>query len=83
MLGVLPNHGFFQITYPSHNRWKCKKQFQDPKLQSDQANIPHMERGMGEWHPTKPDKHPKLAVEVALHQDAYNKICLKRPTTTG
>ena len=37
---------------------------------------------MGVWNPTKPNKHPKLAVEVAPCHDAYNKIGLKTPTTT-
>ena len=42
-----------------------------------------MEGGTSEWHPNKPDKHLKLAVEVALCHNNYHKISLKIPTTTG
>ena len=38
---------------------------------------------MGRWLPNKPNKHPKLAVEVSLCQDANNKKGLKAPTTPG
>ena len=36
---------------------------------------------MGMWHPNKPEKHPNLAVGVALCQDAYNEIGLEAPNT--
>ena len=32
---------------------------------------------------TKPDKHPKLAVEAALCHNAYNEFGLKAPNTAG
>ena len=38
---------------------------------------------MGRWHPNKPDKQPKLAVEVTVCQNAYNKIGLKAPKAAG
>ena len=38
---------------------------------------------MGRWHRTKPDKHPGLAVEVALCHNAYDEIGLKAPNTAG
>ena len=81
MVGVLPNHRSFQITHRSHNRQRCKHQFHDPKLQPHRAKIPHMESVMGKWHPTKSKKHPKLAVEGALCQVAYDEIGLKLPNT--
>ena len=42
-----------------------------------------MEHMLGRWLPNKPNKHPKLAVEVSLCQDANNKKGLKAPTTPG
>ena len=36
---------------------------------------------MGRWHPTKPDKHPKLAVEVTLCHNAYGEIGFEAPNT--
>ena len=42
-----------------------------------------MERVMGRWHPTKPDKHPELAVEVTLCHDTYGKIGIEAPKAAG
>ena len=39
------------------------------RLLRDQVAILHMEHMKGRWHPTKPDKRPKLAIEVALCHD--------------
>ena len=76
-LGVLPNHGSFQIVHRGHNSRRCKHRFHESELQPNQAAIPHM----GRWHKTKPDKHPELAVEVALFHSAYNKLSPKAPNT--
>ena len=38
---------------------------------------------MGRWHPTKPNKHHKLAVQVTLRHNAYDKISLEAPNTAG
>ena len=38
---------------------------------------------MGRLHQTKPNKHPELALEVALCSNAYNEIGLKAPNAAG
>ena len=40
-----------------------------------------MDPVMAEWHQTQHNKHPELAIEVALWHSAYDKVGLKAPNT--
>ena len=61
--------------FPSYKNG-CNHPFNDPKLQPEQDKIPHMEHVIGRLHLTKPNKHPKLEIQVALCHDAYEEIAL-------